>query len=99
MKIVVTHPARRHFRDSLQVIAKRVQPKTIAAIRTRVSASIKELANNPGLGQLEESLEELELGHRRIIQDYFKIVYRVEGSTLWVTDIFDTRQDPRKLNP
>ena len=97
MKIVVTIPARRHFRDSLKVIGRRVRPETIKAIRKRVRAAIEEAARNPELSQLEESLESLQQGHRRVIQDYFKIVYRVEKNTLYVTDIFDTRQDPRKL--
>lgn len=98
MKIVITIPARRNFRDSLSVIKKHVTQQATRQIRKRVRAAIDEAANNPGLGQVEESLVSFGKGHRRVIQDYFKIVYYVKADTLYVTDIFDTRQDPRKLN-
>lgn len=47
--------------------------------------------------QQEEYLEHLGKGHRRIIHGYFKIIYRLEGELIYVTDFFDTRRDPAKM--
>jgi len=37
------------------------------------------------------------MNHRRAIEGHFKIIYRVEGETIYVTDFFDSRQDPAKM--
>lgn len=42
-------------------------------------------------------LEHLGLGHRRLIESHYKIIYRVVGEYIYVTDIFDSRQDPEKM--
>ena len=42
-------------------------------------------------------LEHLGLGHRPIIEGHFKIIYKVEGEYIYITDIFDSRQDPDKM--
>jgi plasmid stabilization system protein ParE len=57
------------------------------------------LLNNPNTGQREEYLEHLGQSHRRVIEGNYKIIYRQEGETIFITDIFDSRQDPAKLNP
>lgn len=52
---------------------------------------------NPYKGQLESYLEHLNLSHRRIIEGNYKIIYRVDSNTIFITDIFDSRQDPSKM--
>lgn len=47
--------------------------------------------------QQEEYLIHLGKGHKRAIEGYFKIIYRIEGEFIYVTDFFDTRQDPSKM--
>ena len=49
------------------------------------------------MGQREEYLEHLGQSHRRIIEGNYKIIYRIDGDMIYVTDIFDTRQDPGKM--
>ena len=55
------------------------------------------LPENPWKGQQEEYLSHLGKGHRRIIEGHYKIIYRVEGQAIYITDIFDSRQDPDKM--
>ena len=55
------------------------------------------LALNPKKGQREEYLKHLKEDHRRIIEGYFKIVYKIEGDAIYITDFFDTRQDTGKI--
>ena len=60
-------------------------------------AKTDKLLTNPSMGQQEEYLEHLGLGHRRVIDGNYKIIYRVEGENIYITYIFDSRQDPAKM--
>ncbi|MFM8849004.1 MAG: hypothetical protein ACKOE5_01225, partial [Cytophagales bacterium] len=42
-------------------------------------------------------LSDKKVAYRRLIMGYFKIVYYVDGESVYITSIFDTRQDPEKL--
>lgn len=55
------------------------------------------LINHPYKGQFEEYLEHLGKGHRRLIEGYTKIIYLVKEDCIYITDFFDTRQDPAKM--
>jgi len=57
----------------------------------------EELIHFPNQGQNEEYLDHLGLNHKRIIVNHCKIIYRVVDETIYITDFFDTRQDPKKL--
>jgi hypothetical protein len=39
----------------------------------------------------------MNLGHRYLVEGNFKIIYRIVDDIIWVTDIFDSRQDPEKM--
>jgi plasmid stabilization system protein ParE len=52
---------------------------------------------DPYIGQQEEYLEHLGKDHRRLIEGNYKIIYRVQGEDIYITDIFDSRQDPSKM--
>ena len=53
---------------------------------------------DPNIGQQEPNLEHLGLGHRYLLFQKFKIVYRVVGDAVYITDIFHTRQDPEGMS-
>jgi len=55
------------------------------------------LKSNAFSGQLEPGLEELGLQHRRVIVGPFKIIYRITPKQIVVTDIFDSRRDPKGM--
>ncbi|MFV0238205.1 MAG: type II toxin-antitoxin system RelE/ParE family toxin [Flavobacteriales bacterium] len=46
---------------------------------------------------LHQTEENLKLDQYRVIYKHFKIVYKVRGGEVWVLQVFDARQDPRKL--
>ncbi len=69
----------------------------IRALRDRLFNKGDSLANNPRIGQYETELVHLGKGHRRVIEGHFKIVYFIEIDTIYITDFFDTRQDPSKM--
>ena len=59
----------------------------------------EELAKYPYRGQKELLLADLNLGHRRLVVGRYKIIYKVEETCIYITDVFDTRQDPRHMLP
>ena len=55
------------------------------------------LVLQPNIGRIEDSLISLNLQHRFILQHQHKIIYRIENNTVYITDVFDTRQNPPKI--
>jgi toxin ParE1/3/4 len=66
-------------------------------IRAAILKKALLLKEHPNLGAIEDNLAELGLGHRFLVERNYKIIYRLEGQFVLITDVFDTRQDPRKL--
>jgi plasmid stabilization system protein ParE len=66
-------------------------------LRRKILDKAENLRSTHSHFQKEEYLEHLGKGHRRAIEGYFKIIYRVEEDKIFITDVFDTRQDPNKM--
>lgn len=63
--------------------------KTAEKIRKSIFNSTKPLIKQPLLGATEENLIELQQGHRYLVEGNYKIIYRLIGNTIYVTDVFD----------
>ncbi len=37
-------------------------------------------------------------GHRYLVDGNYKIIYKKISEGILITDVFDTRQDPKKIN-
>lgn len=79
-----------HKENASSAIAKR--------IKTNIFKATKQLIKHPVSGQVEESLKHLGEEHRYLVEGNYKIVYRRIDEGILITDIFDTRQDPIKIN-
>jgi plasmid stabilization system protein ParE len=97
MKILYTAHAIESLHEALDFIAPEVSHKKLSEIRCRILDKADTLVAQPLKGQIEPHLEHLNLEHRRLIEGNYKIIYRIEGSFIYVTDIFDSRQDPSKM--
>jgi predicted metalloprotease len=69
----------------------------VLEIKNQLLDKADSLFINPHIGQYEGYLEHLEKGHRRLLEGNFKIIYRIESDCIYITDFFDTRQDPDKM--
>lgn len=94
MKLVYTEQALDSLEEALDFIAKEVTFEKLLEIRDGIIDEADILIKNPFIGQKEIYLEHLGLGHRRIVKGNYKIIYRIKGSNIYITDIFDTRQNP-----
>ncbi len=97
MKVVYTEQALTSLEETLEFIALSVTQKKMIEIRDRILDRADTLLKQPLIGQKEPFLDHLGLGHRRLIEGHCKIIYKVVGEYIYITDIFDSRQDPDKM--
>jgi plasmid stabilization system protein ParE len=97
MKLVYTEQALESLEEALEFIIRKVSYEKLLEIRCKILDKTETLALQPFQGQKEPFLEHLGLGHRRLVEGHYKIIYRVIDDSIYVTDIFDSRQDPYKM--
>ena len=97
MRVQLTATARKRFREIYDYFKSIGASKKGRKIRAQVNKKILLLSDNPLLGQEEENLAVLEQGHRYLVEGHYKIIYRIVDDVIYITDIFDTRQDPDKM--
>jgi len=97
MKLVYTEQAIVSLEETLDFIAPNVSHEKLMEIRDQILNKADTLLLHPLKGQKEPFLEHLGLEHRRLIVSHYKIIYRVAGEYIYITDIFDSRQDPDKM--
>lgn len=76
-----------------EVASKKVAQKIISKIYDTTS----KLSDYPKSGQVEETLVQLNEGHRYLLTGNYKIIYKKVPEGILITDVFDTRQDPNKI--
>ena len=74
-------------------------PKKGRKIRLSVHKKALQLKDFPFLGREEEMLSSLGQGHRYVVAGQYKIIYRIIDETIYITDIFDTRRNPKGMMP
>src|SRR5258708_7072973 len=97
MKLFYTQQALDSLQECLDFFPSEVPSEKVNEICDRILAKADKLLINPHIGQVEEYLEHLDKSHRRVIEGNYKIIYRIENEIIYVTDIFDSRQDPAKM--
>ena len=97
MRVVITKPAWASYERSLHFLAGYMTDRELERWNAKLWERIDELKKFPRSGQYEPYLDHMGEGHRRLVVGNLKVVYRIEGRTIYVTDIFDARQDPRKM--
>ena len=66
-------------------------------ILSKIYSSTKQLEKHPFSGQIEENLIEMDEDHRYLVSGNYKIIYKKVKEGILITDIFDTRQNPSKM--
>lgn len=71
--------------------------KVADKIRKSVFDATRRLIKDPLIGVIEENLQDLKQGHRYLVEGNYKIIYKVIQNTIYITDIFDCRQNPQRM--
>lgn len=98
MKIIWTDFAIENLKDIFDFYLENANKKVAHKIRKRILNSTNQLKINPELGPIEIYLESLNKNHRYLVIDNYKVIYRVFENQVIINDVFDTRQNPVKMN-
>lgn len=97
MKIIWTDFAIQNLKDIFDYYSKNANKKVAHKIRKQILASTKQLIQNPVSGQTELNLEKLNQKYRYLVVGNYKVIYNFLHDEIRIVDIFDTRQNPLKI--
>jgi plasmid stabilization system protein ParE len=97
MRVVWTKSALASLQYIYQYYKRNVSITIALNIRELILTASLQLESFPSSGQLEEILNETKYTFRYIIRGRYKIIYTILKDKVFITDIFDTRQDPDKI--
>ena len=73
-------------------------PRAAAKLIRQVRSQAELLLDNPNLGIIEPLLAEDTSGYRSlIVRRRYKLIYYVDGETIYIDTIYDCRQRPSRL--
>jgi len=98
MKIIWSDFASETLRDIYKYHRTTAGINVARKIKTSIFETTRQLKTHPESGQIELSLEKINEGHRYLVDGYYKIVYKKVREDILITDVFDARQDPLKIN-
>ena len=67
-------------------------------LRDKIFSSTKQIKSQPNSGQIEPTLSRLNEEHRYLVRSNYKVIYKRVKEGVLITDIYDTRQNPTKIN-
>ncbi|WP_020539349.1 type II toxin-antitoxin system RelE/ParE family toxin [Lewinella cohaerens] len=98
MKVNITKPAQRSLGKTGGYYGK--NSPHYKKLKKDIRHKSKLLSENPEMGQEEDHLKHLNQGHRYVlVAKLYKMIYLIAAPFIFITDIFDTRQDPDKMKP
>jgi plasmid stabilization system protein ParE len=97
MKVIWTEFAVDSLYDIYKYYKEAASKNVAQRIKSRIFSATRQLKRHPESGQLEPNLEQLGEDHRYLVEGNYKIIYRKVSEGVLITDIFDTRQDPKKM--
>ncbi len=71
--------------------------KVANKIKKSIFDTTKPLTQHPFIGAVEENLTDLKQGHRYLVSGNYKIIYKIVNNDIYITDVFDCRQNPTKM--
>ena len=98
VKIVWTDFAIRNLKDIFHYYSNKANKKVAHKIRKEILKASNQLKNNPDSGVIEPNLIVLNKDYKYLVSGNYKLIYRVVDNEIIINDVFDTRQNPSKIN-
>lgn len=98
MKVVWTDFAIENLKDIFDYYANKANKKVAHKIRRQILKSSTQLIKYPNSGSIETNLLVLNNNHRYLVSGNYKLIYKIVGNEIVINDVFDTRQNPSKMN-
>ncbi len=99
MKVILTEPAVKDLKNIASYFTEKVSRKIALQIVKHIRDHYMRLPKQPYMGQEEPLLIYRKQGFRYLVEGNYKIIYRVDEAEnkVYVSRIFDCRQEPEKL--
>jgi len=97
MKVIWTDFAADSLIEVFNYYKKAANISVARKIKFKIFSSTRQLIRHPLSGQLEPNLQELGEDHRYLVEGNYKIIYKRIKEGILITDVFDSRQDPIKI--
>lgn len=97
LKVFWTETARLQLEDIFDYYNSRVGLQMAKKIVKQIIDRTIQLEKNPRSGQKEPYLDDRKFEYRYLVQGNYKIIYRIEGNYIRIAMVFDSRQNPEKL--
>lgn len=97
MKLLISEYAAGRLDDIWDYYATEAGEHVAEQVTEQILGDVEWLLHHPRGGQYEPLLDHLGLGHRRKVSGNYKIIYRIIDDLIFISDIFDSRQDPEKM--
>ena len=97
-KIIWSDFAKKTLKEIHFYFKEKTNRKVADKIITEIVFATKQLNDFPNSGVEEESLKRLNQNHKYLVNKNYKIIYKPIKEGVLITDVFDTRQNPTKIN-
>ena len=98
MKIIWTDFASEMLSEIYQYYKVKASLAIAKKIKNEIFTATQQLKKYPVSGPIELNLEKINEGHRYLVKGNYKIIYKEVSEGVLITDVFDARQDPIKIN-
>ena len=96
MRVIWDDDASQKLVDALEYGRYTFGERVMKKFYARILEYEKLLQSNPGMGKKETLLEKEPEGYRSlVVHQNYKLVYYVEGNTIYIAALWDTRREPR----
>jgi plasmid stabilization system protein ParE len=94
-----TEFAVREFENIFEYYSEKASPQVARKLTNGIYNETLKLKSQPEIGQIEELLRERSGEFRYLIYKSYKIIYLLnyQKDRIEILDVFDTRQNPRKI--
>ena len=97
MQVEITRFAKRQLKQIYEYYKSEASERIAAQIINKLFDAIDELEKLSGIGSIEPNLAHLMQNYRYLVCGNYKIIFRAETDMIYVTDVFDCRQNPVKI--
>lgn len=97
MQIEFTDFAKAELRKIHEYYTEVASPEIASKIIGKILDDVQLLEQFPSAGAKEHQLAELGREHKNIISGNYKVIYRIKNETVFITDIFNCSQNPKKI--
>lgn len=99
LKVIWSNFAEKQLDEIFKYFVENIGKPTAQKIIITILIDVEKLEKNPFIGQDEELLHNRKFKYRYLVSTNYKIIYSIdeENGYVKIADIFDTRQNPKKI--